>query len=142
MVENNSESSPDFDIVLFDGVCNLCNHAVNFIIVRDQHKRFKFASLQSQSGIELLKKHHISTRSIDSLVLIRKNKAFIKSTAALKIARDLDGLWSTLYIFILIPAPIRDRIYELVAHYRYKIFGKSESCRYPSDELKTRFLEY
>ncbi|MDF9797544.1 putative DCC family thiol-disulfide oxidoreductase YuxK [Catalinimonas alkaloidigena] len=140
MEENNSDIY--HDIVLFDGVCILCNHAVSFIINRDKHKRFKFASLQSSFGIEIQKKYCLQTHTMDSLVLFSKNKSYLKSRAALEIAKKLNGLWPIVYIFILVPPPVRNTVYDLLAKYRYNIFGKSESCNYPSDELKERFIEY
>jgi predicted DCC family thiol-disulfide oxidoreductase YuxK len=140
MAEKNFKHSRHHDIVLFDGVCNLCNFAVNFIIDRDPTARFVFASQQSPVGQSLLKEHGIPTQRMDSLVLIRGTNVFTKSSAALEIARYLRGLWQLFYIFKLLPYPIRDFIYNLAARYRYKLFGKSESCRYPTQELKARFL--
>lgn len=141
MDENNSDITRSPDIVLFDGVCNLCNHAVIFIIDRDHQKKYRFASLQSSIGQDLLRRFQLPTHTMDSLVLISKERVFVKSTAALKIARNLDGLWPLAYMFIIVPSFIRNAFYDLIAKYRYKIFGKSESCRYPSDELKLRFLD-
>ena len=136
----NSKSLNSQDIILFDGVCNLCNHAVNFIIDRDPAKRFLFSSLQSSEGQRLLHKHGLPAHQMDSLVLIRDDKIFLKSSGALEIARYLSGFWPVFYIFKLIPYPIRDIIYNLVARYRYQLFGKRNTCRYPTTELKTRFL--
>lgn len=141
MDENSSDLIKHHDIVLFDGVCNLCNHAVLFIIDRDKKNKYKFASLQSVEGKQLLQRFQISTQKLDSLVLISANKAFVKSTAALRIAYNLSGLWPLFYVFIIVPSFIRDIFYNLIAKYRYKMFGKSESCRYPSDELKSRFID-
>lgn len=142
MDENNSKAFDKYhDIILFDGVCNLCNHAVIFVIDRDAKKRFRFASLQSSVGQDLLKRFQLPFHAMNSLVLIRNDKAYLKSTGALEIARKLQGLWSLAYFFIIIPSPIRDFIYDIIAKYRYKMFGKSESCRYPSEELKLRFID-
>lgn len=137
---NNSEILKTDNIILFDGVCNLCNHAVTFIIDQDKKQTYKFASLQSSVGQFLLRQFQIPTQTMDSVVLIRNGKAYVKSTAALKIALRLDGLWPLTYIFILVPAFIRDLFYNVIAKYRYKIFGKSDSCRYPSEDLEYRFL--
>ncbi len=128
------------DIVLFDGVCNLCNHAVNFIIDHDPSQRFIFASLQSNTGRKLLEARQLDSQYLDSLVLIRGEKLYLKSTAALQIARYLSGLWSASYIFILVPSFIRDFFYDIVARFRYRIFGQSNQCRVPTPELKARFL--
>lgn len=141
MAEKNSKYPPQNDIVLFDGVCNLCNFAVNFIIDRDPSGRFVFASQQSEEGKSLLSKYGIPTHRMDSLVLIRGEKVFIKSSAALEIARYLRGPWSVFYFFRPVPYPIRDFLYNLVARNRYRLFGKRDSCRYPTQELKARFLD-
>ena len=140
MDEKSFKPSDTHDIVLFDGVCNLCNHAVNFIIDRDPEGRFLFSSLQSSRGQQLLQKHGLSTLHMSSLVLIRADKIHIKSSGALEIARYLSGFWPVFYIFKIIPYPLRDFIYNLVAQNRYRLFGKRESCRYPTEELKTRFI--
>lgn len=127
-------------IILFDGDCNFCDANVQFIIKRDPVEHFKFASLQSEIGQELLKKHTIPAE-IDSLVLIENDKAYIKSSAALRIAKKLDGLWHLLFLFILIPATLRNHLYDFVASNRYNWFGKkSDSCALPSPEVRKRFL--
>jgi predicted DCC family thiol-disulfide oxidoreductase YuxK len=127
-------------IVLFDGVCNLCNAAVQFIIDRDSEGKFVFTSLQSPTGIALLEKFGLSTTDFDTFVLIENNSVFTKSTAALKVARQLDGLWKLTYIFIVVPAFIRDAVYGFIAKNRYRWFGKEDNCRIPTPELKQRFL--
>jgi predicted DCC family thiol-disulfide oxidoreductase YuxK len=126
-------------IVLFDGVCNFCSDAVNFIIDRDPGNRFKFAPLQSEIGQELRAKYNID-ESIDSIVLIEDDQAFTHSTAALRIAKGLSGVWSGAYMFIVIPRPLRDLYYELFAKYRYRLFGKKEACMIPTPEVRARFL--
>ncbi|MEM9831405.1 MAG: DCC1-like thiol-disulfide oxidoreductase family protein [Bacteroidota bacterium] len=131
---------PQKDIVLFDGVCNLCNHAVNFIIDRDPAQRFTFASLQSDIGNKLLETYQLDSQYLDSLVLIRGERVYLKSTAALQIARQLSGIWPACYAFILVPPIIRNFFYDIVARFRYRIFGQSDQCRVPTPELKTRFL--
>lgn len=127
-------------IILFDGDCNFCDANVQFIIKRDPVARFSFASLQSDIGQKLVKEYRIPT-NVDSLVLIDKNKAYIKSTAALHIAKKLDGLWHLLFLFILIPRPIRDSVYEWIARNRYEWFGKKDdSCALPTPDIRKRFL--
>ena len=127
-------------IVLFDGECNFCDANVQFIIKRDPYAYFYFTSLQSDKGQELIKKHAIPA-DVDSLVLIENNKAYTKSTAALRIAKKLDGLWHLLFLFILIPAPIRNGVYDYIAKNRYNWFGKKEiACTLPSPEVRKRFL--
>ncbi len=128
-------------IILFDGVCNLCNKGVQFIIKRDKKNNFKFASLQSATGQILLQKHQINTKSMDTFVYIEEDKAFIKSTAALKIAKNLKYGWPLLYVFIVVPAYLRNLVYDIVAKNRYRWFGKKNSCMIPSRELKAKFLD-
>jgi predicted DCC family thiol-disulfide oxidoreductase YuxK len=127
-------------IVLFDGVCNFCNGSVNFVIERDKENYFKFAPLQSDIGQELLDKYSIDKTETDSVVLIENEKAYTHSTAALKIAKRLDGVWSWLYAFIIIPKPVRDFFYKLFAKNRYKLFGKQDACMMPTPEIRARFL--
>lgn len=127
-------------VVLFDGVCNLCNGVVNFIIDNDPQKEFYFASLQSKFGEEFLKKHNFSVTNYDSFILIDKDKFYTKSTAALIVSKSLKGFWKYFYVFILIPPPIRDAIYSIIAKNRYKWFGKKETCRIPEPGIEDRFL--
>lgn len=127
-------------IILFDGVCHFCNRSVQFIIKRDATAIFKFASLQSDIGQALLNKHHLPN-DLDSFVLIRGNKTYTKSTAALQVARHLKGPWKALYPLLIIPKPIRDFLYHLIAKNRYKWFGKKDSCQLPSQGIRDRFLE-
>ena len=125
---------------MFDGVCNFCNDSVNFIIEHDSKNHFRFASLQSEIGSELLAEHGFNPAFVDSIILIENQTAFIHSTAALKIARNLDGRWSRLYVFIIAPKFIRDFCYRLFAKYRYKLFGKRDNCMIPTPEVRERFL--
>lgn len=127
-------------ILLFDGVCNLCNSTVKFVIRKDKAGLIKFTSLQSEKGQELLKKFNLPLEDFGSFVYIKDGKAFRKSTAALKVMRDLGGVYKALYGFMIIPAPIRDFFYNIVAKSRYKVFGRTESCMVPTPELKERFL--
>lgn len=131
--------------ILFDGVCNFCNASINFIIDRDSKGIFKFAALQSEVGQELLKKFRLKTndsesRTFDSIVAIDGYKVYQKSDAALEIARRMDGIWKIFYVFIIIPAFLRNPVYDLIARNRYRIFGRTDACRIPTPELKTRFL--
>lgn len=128
-------------VILFDGVCNLCNNSVQFVIKRDKKKQFYFTSLQSNAGQQLLKQYQLSPGKFDSFVLIENGKAYTRSTAALRVVKRLGGLLSFLYAFIIIPPFIRNAIYDYVARNRYKWFGKSESCMLPTPELKARFLQ-
>ncbi|MBD7983959.1 thiol-disulfide oxidoreductase DCC family protein [Sporosarcina sp. Sa2YVA2] len=127
-------------IVLFDGECNFCNSSVQFIIKRDPAAHFMFTSLQSEAGQKYAKQYHIPD-DVDSIVLIEKGKAYTKSSAALHIAKKLDGLWHLLFLFILVPKPIRDGAYDYFARNRYRWFGKTEgACMLPTPEERKRFL--
>lgn len=127
-------------IVLFDGVCNFCNFWVNFIIERDVKDSFRFAALQSEKGQELLIKFSLSTRDFDTFILIDRDKFYTQSTAALRISRKLKGIWKVFYLLIIIPKPVRDFVYKIVAKNRYKFFGKREACRVPTEEERRKFL--
>ncbi|NDV42970.1 thiol-disulfide oxidoreductase DCC family protein [Flagellimonas sediminis] len=128
-------------IILFDGVCNLCNGSVQFVIKRDKKDIFRYAAIQSEIGRQLITERHIDTRQVDSIILIEPGVAyFTKSDAALEIAGELGGLWKVTSIFKWIPKSIRDVIYDFVARNRYKWFGKQESCMIPTPELKAKFL--
>lgn len=133
-------------IILFDGVCNLCNGAVQFVIKRDPKKIFKFASLQSDVGQSLLKQfglpyQGIHSNALQSFVYIQNGKCYIRSSAALHVARKLKGAWKLLYIFMIVPKFIRDFVYNTIAKNRYKMFGKKESCMIPSPDIKAQFLD-
>ncbi len=127
-------------ILLFDGYCNLCHSSVQFVLKHEKKQELYFTSLQSKIGLEILKYYNIDTNSIDSLVLIEKNKAYIKSTAALKLAKHLKGLYKLGYIFIIVPAFIRNWVYDYIAKNRYKWYGKKNSCIVPDENLAKRFL--
>lgn len=127
-------------IILFDGECNLCSQSVQFIIKRDQHSCFKFASLQSEFGVKRLQERGLD-HQLKSIVLIRNNRVYIKSAAILRICKDLGGGWKFMALFLIIPAPIRDVLYNFVTKNRYKWFGKRESCMFPSKEMKDKFLK-
>jgi predicted DCC family thiol-disulfide oxidoreductase YuxK len=129
-----------FRVVLFDGVCNLCNSAVDFIIKRDNKEEFKVGALQDDATKKLLEDFKINSDYLDSLVLIHHKSVFYKSRAALEIAKNLNGLWPLMYIFIVIPSFIRDPVYDWIASNRYKWFGKKETCRLPTQKEKKRFL--
>jgi predicted DCC family thiol-disulfide oxidoreductase YuxK len=137
LLENMENSNTP--IVLFDGVCNLCNRAVQFIIKRDPKGKFKFASLQSDPGQALLKDFNVLT-GFDSFVLIEGDRFFVRSTEALRVLRGLGGLWKLFYGFMIVPKPVRDFVYDRVAKSRYRIFGRRESCMIPTGDLKERFL--
>lgn len=127
-------------IVLFDGVCNLCNGAVNFLIDHDPAHQFRFAALQSETGHRLLAQHP-ELADTDSIVLLADQRIYIKSDAALTIVRYLKRPWRWLFVLRFLPKPLRDAIYDMVARNRYRIFGRTEACRIPTPELKALFLD-
>jgi len=128
-------------IIFFDGVCNLCNNAVTFIIKHDDEAHYKFASLQSDYAQKRLPKEITLSNQMQSLVLLKDGQIYVKSTAALKIAKGLSGGWRFLALFLILPKFIRDPIYNLIAHNRYKWFGKRKECMIPTPKLKHRFFE-
>ncbi|PKP25774.1 MAG: thiol-disulfide oxidoreductase [Bacteroidetes bacterium HGW-Bacteroidetes-2] len=130
----------DKKIVLFDGVCNLCNNSVTFIIKKDKKDRFRFAALQSKIGKGLVQKYHIDISKLDSILLIEGETYSYKSTAALHIAKHLGGVYSMFYTLIVLPPIVRNFFYDIIAKNRYKWFGKKESCMIPTPELKAKFL--
>jgi len=128
-------------IILFDGVCNFCNGAINFIIKRDKKRVFRFAPLQSEIGLQLLQQYQLSTSDMDSFVLIYQGKAYKKTSAALRIASILGGVWKLSGIFWLLPSFARDWVYNIIADNRYRWFGKKEACMIPTPEIRTLFLQ-
>jgi predicted DCC family thiol-disulfide oxidoreductase YuxK len=130
-------------IILFDGVCNLCNNAVNFIIERDKKDVFRFASLQSETGRKLTSDRGIEVEeAMNSFILIEPGVAYYqRSTAALEVAKELSGGYSMLGYFSFLPEGFRDGIYNTVARNRYKWFGKKDNCMIPTPELKAKFLD-
>lgn len=127
-------------IILFDGVCNFCNGAVNFVIKRNSKSTIMFASLQSIGGKELLKKYHLPADDMKSFIFIEDEIVYNRSTAALKVCRHLRGLWPLCYGFIIVPKFIRDGIYNWIAKNRYKWFGVKNECMIPTPDVKARFI--
>ncbi|ADH62640.1 putative thiol-disulfide oxidoreductase DCC [Allomeiothermus silvanus DSM 9946] len=130
-------------IVLFDGVCNLCNGVVQFILRHDPQERFLFTSQQSEAGQRLLAEHGIKAAQAlaESVVVLEDNRVYLESDAALYILHRLGGVWGWAYIFRWIPRPWRDWVYRWVARHRYRIFGRRESCMVPTPALRSRFLD-
>ena len=135
---------PSFDtskpIIFFDGVCNLCNSSVQFVIKRDKEGKFRFASLQSGAGQEMLLQNQLSQNDFNSFLLYEDGKLFTRSTAALRVLSQLKG-WKWAGVFQWVPPFIRNAVYNLVARNRYKWFGKKDECMIPTPELKNRFLD-
>jgi predicted DCC family thiol-disulfide oxidoreductase YuxK len=131
----------DTDIILFDGVCNLCSGSVQFIIKRDREEVFQFASLQSTYGQNQLAKFNLNKNSLHSIIVIRKNQFFQRSDAALEISKRLSAGWPLFYGLKIIPRFIRDGIYNWISNNRYRFFGKKDECWIPDSALQKRFIE-
>ena len=127
--------------VFFDGVCNLCNRSVNFLISKDKKNSIKFASLQSEYAQNLIPKEVLNRGNLDTIIVYMDGKFYDRSHAVLKLCKILGGLYSVFLIGYLIPRFIRDGLYRLIANNRYRWFGKTEQCRVPTQALKERFLE-
>jgi len=128
-------------IILFDGVCNLCNSSINYVIDHDKQDVFRFVALQSALGKSIQDYLGLNNTSLDSIILYVPDEAYyIKSTAAIKVMCEFSGFWKLAQVFLILPAPIRDFVYNYVAKNRYKWYGKEESCRIPTPELKGKFL--
>jgi len=128
-------------VLLYDGVCNLCNGMVRFVIRWDRKKEIQFASLQSETGKSYLEELGLPTDDLDTLVYLKAGKHFIRSSAVLEVLKDMGGFWRLFYIFIIIPKCLRDPVYRLVAWLRYRVFGKRNTCKLPSPEIQERFLD-
>lgn len=127
-------------VILFDGICNFCNSAVNFTIKRDKHKKIKFAPLQSDTGKSILKQHGLPENYSSSFLFIENGKLYNRSAAALRVCRYLSGLWPLCYSLIIIPAFIRNAVYDFIAKNRYKWFGQKDACMVPTPDVRARFL--
>ena len=127
-------------IVLFDGVCNLCNGSVQFLLRRDRRRRFRFAALQSAAGRALLEPYGLSTQTLETIVVREGGQARVRSDAALHLARRLPWPWPALAVFRILPRPLRDALYSFVARHRYRWFGRTESCMLPTPDVADRFL--
>ncbi len=128
-------------ILLFDGHCNLCNGAVDFVLKRDTHKKLLLASIQGPAGQRVLTHYRLPSTYMDTLVLVEQGKVYLGSTAALRVARVLDGAWPLFYGFIIIPKGVRDRIYQWISSHRYQWFGRRDTCRMPTASECAHFLK-
>jgi predicted DCC family thiol-disulfide oxidoreductase YuxK len=127
-------------VLLFDGECNLCNSTVNFILEKDKKGKIKFASLQSETGKQLSRESSVTTSNLSSVVLIHNKQVFTKSDVVLQVSIILGGVWKLLALTRVIPRPIRNWIYDLIAKNRYKWFGKTNQCKLPSTNISSRFI--
>lgn len=128
-------------LLLYDGVCNLCNGWVQFIIKKDRKAKFRFSSLQSEAARDILAAFGLQASDFDSVVYIHAGKYYLRSTAVLLVLRELGGGWRLFYVFRIVPRSLRDFVYNIVAKTRYRIFGKRETCMVPTEALKQRFLD-
>ena len=128
-------------VIFFDGVCNLCNASVQFVIEHDQENYFKFSALQGDYAKGVLPKFNVNPSSLNSTLLLEDGKLYTKSSSALRVAKKLKGIWPLLYGFIIFPKFIRDWVYDLVAKNRYKWWGKQETCWVPTPALKNKFYD-
>lgn len=127
-------------VILFDGICNLCNQSVQFILKRDVTEKIQFASLQGQFGSKMVAKQR-HPNQLNSLILLEGTRQYEKSTAVLRICRYLNWPWKFFMIFLIVPRPIRDAVYTYIANHRYKWFGHQEQCLLPSPKYKHRFID-
>ena len=128
-------------LLIFDGVCNLCNSSIRFILQHDKNKTFRFSTSQSEFSKNLLVQKNITLSDLSSVILFHNDKFYLKSTAVLRIAKLMNWPFKLLYLFIVVPYPIRDFIYSIISRNRYKWFGKKDKCMVASDELKEQFIE-
>lgn len=128
-------------IILFDGICNLCNRSVQWLIARDTKARFRFGTLQNAAARELVESVRVEQRDMGTVLYVKDGRVLDRSTAALTILKDLGGLWSLTYAFIIVPPVLRDAVYRWVARNRYKWFGQRSTCMVPTPELRSRFLD-
>ena len=140
------QPSANYPVLLYDGVCGFCNRSVQMILDHDKRGQMRFAALQSDYG-RAVKLRHPELENVDSIVLIEHHagsgdeRIFVRSDAALRVLRYLGGAWRLLLVFRIVPRPVRDFFYDLFAKYRYKLFGKRDSCMLPSPEARARFLD-
>ena len=130
----------DKTVVLFDGVCNFCNASVNFLIDRDPTDRFRFAAQQSDVGQRLMAEHGVTGLTLNTMVVIDNGQILTRSGGAMRILRHMPMPWKLLSVFWLVPWFIRDAVYKVIAKYRYNIFGKHDTCRMPTPEIRAKFL--
>lgn len=130
----------NFPVLLFDGVCNLCNGSVQWVLMHDAKAQFRFAALQSDTGQMLLRQFGLAPAQLDTVVLVAGDRVFLRSDAPLEIVRRLGGGWALLYVFKVLPRPLRNAVYDWVARHRYRWFGRQETCMLPRPEWKGRFV--
>lgn len=130
----------EYPVIVFDGICNLCESSVKFVIRRDSKRKFKFASAQSKAGEEIQEQFGFDAIKDETVVLIKNRRAFFRSDAAIEIAKELDGYWKAISLIRIVPRPIRDFVYKGIARRRYKWFGRKDDCMLPAQDVENRFL--
>lgn len=147
MVEPDQEIAIDTDaqpdqrhLIIFDGVCNFCNSSVNFIIERDKNNAFAFTPIQSELAQALMAKYGVTHLGMDTFLLIKNDQCYLRTDAALEIAKDLSGYWYLFRATKIIPRPLRDFFYRVLARHRYRLFGKKDVCMVLTDEVRGKFL--
>jgi predicted DCC family thiol-disulfide oxidoreductase YuxK len=138
--ENSPGTRTDSAVILFDGVCNFCNAWVNFVIDRDQRGEFCFATQQSPGGQAFLHGREVPAPSLSSIILLADDHVYIESTAMLRVCARLQSPWRFLALLLIIPRPVRDAAYRWFAKHRYRWFGRSETCRVPTPDVRGRFI--
>ena len=133
--------NPQEQIVIFDGVCNLCSHSAQFILRHDRLHAFKLATAQSATGRALLIDRSLDPDELETFVLLKQGRIYVRSDAALEIAKELDWPWRALAVLRVIPRMFRDPLYNVVARNRYRWFGKMDQCMVPTEEIRSRFVE-
>ena len=136
-----SENDPKEKIVIFDGVCNLCTYSAQFILRHDRGRAFKLATAQSATGRTLLVKYGLDPEKLETFVLLKQERIYVRSMAVLEVAKELDWPWRALRVLRVIPRMFRDPLYSIVARNRYRWFGKKDRCMVPSEDIKSRFVE-
>lgn len=131
---------PEDDIIIFDGVCNFCSRSAQFVLRNDKRAKFRFAAMQSPAGSALLNKHGLDPTEVETFLLVKGDAAYVRSEAALEIAKGLGPPWSLFAVFRLLPVRWRDAVYDVVARNRYRLFGRRQSCYVPTPEERSRFI--
>jgi predicted DCC family thiol-disulfide oxidoreductase YuxK len=131
----------DGPVLFFDGVCNLCSGAVQFVVDHDPQGRIRFASLQSDVGRAVLERLDLPRDDLETVVLVEGNRAYTKSAAAIRVCELLGGVYRLASVGWIVPRGVRDRLYDVVAEHRYQWFGRKDQCMVPTPELRSRFVE-
>jgi predicted DCC family thiol-disulfide oxidoreductase YuxK len=139
MTQRDATATPD-NLILFDGVCNLCDAFVQFVIRHDRAGKFRFAAIQSQAGKRIFQSRGLDAENLQTFVLVTGGEIFVRSDAAVEVLSRFGGGWKICRIFLLVPRPLRDGLYSWVARNRYRWFGRKDACMVPTAEIRERFL--